>query len=80
MASAQAKLDEFNLLANAGEGNQLTNILVNLSDDTWAVNGSDCIDQGGLGKDQIATEVNAFSPTFTVNTYEELFNLGYVAV
>jgi len=77
MASSQAKLDEFNALANVGEGNQLTNILVNSAGDTWAINGTDCIDQGGLGRDQIATEVNAFSPTFTVGTYEDLFNLGY---
>lgn len=78
-ASARSQLDELNVLAGLPEGYDLTAICINTAGDQWVFNDSDCIDQGGLGRDQITTIVNGL-PNFAVNSYEDFFNLGYLPV
>lgn len=77
--SARAKLGELNVLAGLPGGYDLTSIYTNEAGDQWVFNGSDCIEQGGLGRSQIATIINGLS-SFTVATYEDFFNLGYKSV
>lgn len=78
-ASARTKLDELNIIANLQGSDQLAAIYVNAVGDTWAINGTDCIDNGGLGRDQITNEIGLL-PNFLVNTYQEFFDLGYMPV
>jgi hypothetical protein len=76
-ASARTKLDELNALAGLQNGDDLTSIYVDSLGTSWVINGTDCIDNGGLGVAQITSIVQGL-PSFTVNTYDDFFNLGYV--
>ena len=78
-SSARTQLDEWNILANVGSGNQLAGIYINETEDTWAINGTSCIENGGLGRDQIIAEVEQL-PSFSVDTYDDFFNLGYTPI
>lgn len=78
-SSAATQLDEWNILANVGSGNQLAGIYIKDTNDIWAINGTACIDNGGLGRDQIASKV-AQLPSFSVDTYDNFLNLGYTPI
>lgn len=80
--AAREKLDEWNTLANVQPGDELGAIYVNTPEEgesTWAINGTDCINNGGLGKAQIAAQVDSL-PQFLVETHQELFELGYLQI
>jgi hypothetical protein len=77
--SAKTKLDEFNTLAGLDNGDNLTNIYVNNDIETWAFSGTDCIDNGGLGRTEISFQVNGM-PGFNVNYYQDIYDLGYTLV
>jgi hypothetical protein len=61
------------------EGAILAPIYVKDTGGQWVINGTDCIDNGGLGKQQIYNDVKNL-PQFTVETYQEFYDMGYIPV
>lgn len=81
-SSAREKLDEWNILASVQPGDELGSIYINEPEEgyaTWAMNGTDCINNGGHSKAQISAQVENL-PSFTVETYQDFFDLGYLPV
>jgi len=76
--AAQVKLSEYNALAQSPDPQfNLTTIRKHTTLDVWWFNASDCIDNGGAGKEQIEQDIQTLD-TITVSSYQELIQLGYL--
>jgi hypothetical protein len=77
---AQSKLNEYDDLARSPTSSPdftLVNIYKHQTLERWWFNGSSCIENGGLGRQQITDDI-AMQNTFEVATYSDLIGLGYL--
>ena len=80
LTEAENKLSSYNTLAGLSE-NEYTTTLANIQKhttlDIWWFNFTSCINNGGLGKDQIAAdEPNLIIQEF--NSYQDFVDNGYL--
>lgn len=78
---ATTKLDYYNNLAFPN-GNPshftLTLVYKHTTENVWWFIASDCIEDGGLGRDEITADIDT-QDTFEVEGYQDLIDLGYLA-